>query len=147
MAKINIKTAIFTIMIFMFAWADISFSSEIQRSTLKIDNLSCSSCVNNIESRLKSNKAVKGMSADLREKVINIDHDISLSASQLTTMIAKAGYGATVIAEQKIKTDQVMSFSNNNYGPCGSGGCDLPSNNCNATRAAWKELYRRFINR
>lgn len=146
MAKNNIITGILILLLLLVS-AGISLSNDLQRSTLKIDNLSCTSCVNKIESSLKTNDAIKGMSADLQEKVIDIDHNSSLTALQLVKIINKAGYGATVITEKKILANQVMSFSKSNFSPCGSGGCDLPSNNCNATRAAWKELYRRFINR
>ena len=70
---------------------------------LAIDNMSCASCVNNIESTLKKHPAIDAVVINLLNNTGTVTYDdTSLSEEAMVTMVRNTGYDATVVrVEQK----------------------------------------------
>lgn len=123
--------------------ASSSHGSELQRLTMQVSNISCSSCVGRIESELKKLPGMVGMSTDLQKGIVEVDHSSSLDPEEIAQSIAKMGYPAQVLSTQAISPEEASVFSKGAVS-CGLGGCGGPKN-CGAAGSAWKDLYRRFI--
>lgn len=65
---------------------------------LKIEGMSCASCVNNIESKLNKNKAISSVSINLANEiaVINFDENI-INTSDIVKIIRSTGYDAKLL--------------------------------------------------
>ncbi len=118
-------------------------STTVQRSSFIVDNLSCTSCLANIEAKLKSVPGTLGMDADLRSGRVTVDHLSTLDDEQIAATISKLGYPATAdwtatVPEQSTRRfTRQSSFSTGCGGSGGSGGCG-GSGGSGAGPTAWK---------
>jgi copper chaperone CopZ len=137
------KIILVTIALFLITVS--AYGAELQRATFTVQNVSCRSCLSRIETELKKVPGIVGMSSDLQEGVLFIDHDSVVSAEQIINVIGMAGYTANIVESSMVDQSEVYYFSNTPVGRCGTGGCSTKG--CSASGAAWKELYKRFISR
>jgi copper chaperone CopZ len=130
----------------------VALAEDVQRTSYFVNNFSCSSCLENIEAKLKSLPGTIGMNADVQRGRITVDHRPDLSYERITSAITDIGYPATVewtatVPEQNIKrSSQERKYS----ARCGGGNCGVSSTatskrSCNATSASWKKLYTRYF--
>jgi copper chaperone CopZ len=121
-----------------------SHGADLQRSTLQVSNLSCLSCVVQIESELKKIPGMVGVTTDLRRGIVEADHGSVPTPAQIAEVITNTGYPAQVLSTRVISAKEATSFGNKAGSFCGPGGCSSPKN-CGAAGSAWKELYQRIF--
>jgi copper chaperone CopZ len=100
-------------------------ADTVKRSNFIVTNLSCTSCLANIEAELKSVPGTLGMDADLRSGRVTVDHLDSVDYEQIAARISKLGYPATVDWTANVPEQYTRRFapqSRYNSG-CSSGGC------------------------
>jgi len=100
---------------------------DLAETTLQVSNLSCGSCLNNIEAELSKSAGMVGMSADLGRGLVAIRHTAELSSDKIASAITGIGYPAKVLASQasNSKTPPALGNSGGNGGCCGSRGCGV----------------------
>ena len=125
----------------------IPVNKAVNRSTFEVSNLSCSSCLTNIEAKLKTMPQTIGMNAYLRKRVVIVDHQSDLNGNTIAGAITTLGYPAKVVSTTKISTQKSLAAGANsgtrNRTQAGSG-CNT-RRPCNATSASWKNLYNRYV--
>ena len=114
-------------------------ADTVKRSNFIVGNLSCTSCLANIEAELKGIPGTLGMDADLRSGRVTVDHLASVDYEQVAARISNLGYPTTVdwsatVPEQY--TRRFASQSRYNSG-CSSGGCGS-SGGSGAGLTAWQ---------
>lgn len=133
------------IIFLVFCSANLASGQELQRTTLKVSNLFCSSCLNVIETELKKIPGMTGLTADLKTGTVAADHGSKITGQQVAKIISNLGYDAQVVAQDNINQKDAVFFSKKPFARCGTGGCNTGGSGCNATASAWKELYRRYF--
>ena len=79
---------------------------------LKIDGISCASCVNNIESTLIKNKAIETITVNIMNDTGTVMYDPSvLDETQIIQMIQQTGYDAVVIDQHQTLQFQVEGMT------------------------------------
>jgi copper chaperone CopZ len=118
------------------------------RTTLRVSNLSCSSCLSNIAGELGKLSSTYGMNGYISRGIVIVDHAADLESSRIAAIISGHGYPAKSIDTTSIPAQKVYK-ANANSGP-GSQvvrtgiGCNS-SGPCNATAASWQQLYNLYI--
>ena len=109
--------------------------------------LSCSSCLTNIEAKLKTMPQTIGMNAYLRKGVVIVDHQSDLNGNTIAGAITTLGYPAKVVSTNKISAQEALATG----AKSGTGkkiltgsGCNTRGP-CNASSASWKNLYNRYV--
>mgnify|MGYP003573840167 FL=1 len=104
-------------------------NKALTETVLQVSNLSCGSCLNNIETELSKSDGMVGMNADLGRGLVAIKHTDELSAEMIATTITGIGYPAKVLATQAAtaKTPSALGNSTASSGcsGCGPRGCGL----------------------
>lgn len=124
-------------------------SGDATRTILQVTNLSCISCLANIEEALQSMPGTIGMIGDLAKGLVAVNHLDSLPADQIAAAISKIGYPARVVSStgKTTKKDGTTAARPSSIASrISSYNCNS-RRNCNATASAWKELYHKFIAR
>ncbi len=127
----------------------------IRRTSLLVKNLSCSSCLKEIEAELKKLPGPPGMSADLGRTIIWVDHRAELDCNRIAQIVSDLGYPAEVDWTAQLNRRYALTFatagqdggSNPSSGDCGSGsgGCGFSGGGgCGASASAWKQLFDRY---
>ena len=100
---------------------------DLTETVLQVSNLSCGSCLNNIEAELSKSAGMVGMNADLGKGLVAIKHTDELSAEKIASAITGIGYPAKVLASQASnpKTPPALGNSPSSGGCCGSRGCGV----------------------
>ena len=70
-------------------------------SVLRIDGMSCASCVGRVERALQKIDGVTGASVNLATEMANIHHTSMVDTDQLIAQVEQVGYQATVVQQQK----------------------------------------------
>jgi len=118
----------------------------VQRTSLIVKNLSCSSCLETIEAELKGLPGTIGMTADLQQGRVTVDHQPELDSEKIASTITNAGYPAeldwtaTVPDKNATRYQQRSRYSSQ----CSGGSCGSRSP-CNATASSWQKLYNRYF--
>lgn len=69
----------------------------IMKTTLRSNDLSCPSCVNNIESNLRNTEGVTNAKVHFNTGRIEVEHDSdTISEEELVEVVRQSGYEATV---------------------------------------------------
>jgi len=122
-------------------------NKSVNRTTFQISNLSCSSCLTNIEAKLKTMPQTIGMNAYLRKGVVIVDHNPALNGNSIAGAITTLGYPAKVVSTTKISAQKALAAGaksgKRNKIQAGSG-CNTRGP-CNASSASWKNLYNRYV--
>lgn len=133
------------------AWRAAPASGIINRTTLQVSNLTCSSCLASIAAALQQMPETFGMKGYLSRGVIIVDHTPSLDNSRIAAAITNLGYPARIVALNDVPAPKAFSS--------GGRGKRLPQNTlrtgsscnsrgpCNATVDSWQKLYQRYFSR
>jgi copper chaperone CopZ len=129
-----------------------ALADDLSRTTMKVSNLYCGSCLTHIDGTLKEMAEVVGMRGDLAQGIVQVDHQPSLAGAKIAAVITELGYPARIVSETKIAAQETFSSSpqerdaagccvvrSQSYG-CGSAGSQRYG--CGASSAAWKKLFR-----
>jgi copper chaperone CopZ len=134
--KVITTLSILLVSLFLAAYAS---GATMKRSNFTVGNLSCSSCLANIEAELRGMKGALGMAADLRRGRVIVDHIDTLSHEQIAAAITGLGYPAAMEWTATLPEQYTNRFAGQNrYGSgCSSGGCTTSGGNGTGT-ASWK---------
>jgi len=131
------------------AWKAAPASGSINRTTLQVSNLSCTSCLANIAAELGKLSDTYGMNGYLSRGVVIVDHAESLENSRIAAIITDLGYPARVMATNEIPAQKAFTTTRSPGSPekavRSSSGCNS-NGPCNATAASWQKLYKRYFN-
>ncbi len=124
----------------------IPVNKALNRTTFQVSNLSCSSCLTNIEAKLKTMPETIGMNGDTQRGVVTIDHQSALNGNTIAAAITTLGYPAKVVSTTKISARKALAAgakSGTRNRTLAGSGCNSKRRPCNATAASWKNLYNR----
>lgn len=132
------------------SWKAPPASGTISRTTLRVSNLSCTSCLSNIAAELGKLSTTYGMNSYLSRGVVIVDHAAGLESSRIAAIISGLGYPAKAIETAKIPAQKAYKATINN-GPGGrvvrtGSGCNSRGP-CNATSSSWQKLYNRYLSK
>lgn len=101
------------------------YGGTVKRTSLQVDNLSCTSCLAAIKEGLMGLAGALGMTGDLRAGIVIVDHEPALAGETIAKTITGIGYPATVDWTADIAADKASNFGNASRfaGGCG-GGCN-----------------------
>ncbi len=136
--KILICSAIILFTVFTFSSAE---AENLQRTIMKVDKLTCGSCLTRINNKLGQLEGFVGIRANLRQSLVAVDHRNPLESKKIAYEISSIGYPAKIISESEVDEKKALSGNDGNRrSGCGSksGGC------CGSGSSAWKELYNRL---
>ncbi len=121
-------------------------AGPVTRTTMQVANLSCSSCLANIEAELQGMAGTVGMTGDLAKGIVTVDHLDTVASADIAAAISRLGYPARIVSTAGSANRQNKPTAGRKpvYGSRFSGA-NCSRNNCNATASAWKKLYRRYI--
>jgi copper chaperone CopZ len=130
------------------AWKKTPASGTINRTTLQVSNLSCTSCLTNIGTELQKLSETFGMNGYLSRGIVIVDHEDSLESSRIAAIISDLGYPARPLSTNEISAQNGFR-ANPEAGTRAQGsrpsiGCNSKGP-CNATSAAWQKLYNRYF--
>jgi copper chaperone CopZ len=132
------------------AWKAAPASGTMNRTTLRVGNLSCTSCLSNIAAELGRLSSTYGMKGYLSRGIVIVDHADDLEGSRIEAIISDLGYPAkavetATISARKTYKANVSTRSGGQVIRPGSG-CNS-SGSCNATSSSWKKVYKRYISK
>jgi len=81
----------------------------VQRTIMKVDKLTCGSCLATINQKLNTIEGVVGMGANLSRGLVAVDHTKVLESKKIAEAISSIGYPATVLSVTEI--DSSKSFA------------------------------------
>jgi copper chaperone CopZ len=122
-------------------------SGKVSRTIMQVANLSCTSCLANIEEALRTIPGTIGMIGDLNKGLVAVDHLVSLSGDQVAAAISDIGYPARIVSSSgntNGKDAKTESKASSIASRISSYGCNR-RRNCTATASAWKQLYRKYV--
>lgn len=103
---------------------------DLLETTLQVSNLSCGSCLANIEGELRQYEGMAGMNADLARGIVVVSHTEELSPQKIAASLSGIGYPAKVVVSQaaggKIPGNPTFQQGSGGCGGCGPRGCGLP---------------------
>jgi copper chaperone len=130
------------------AWKDAPAEGSINRTTLQVSNLTCTSCLSNIAAELSKLSETYGMQGFLSRGIVIVDHTDSLENSRIAAVISGLGYPARVLATNEVPAQKAFTSTPRPGGPGqavrSGGGCNSKGP-CNATSASWQKLYNRYF--
>ena len=130
------------------AWKDAPAEGSINRTTLQVSNLTCTSCLSNIAAELSKLSETYGMQGFLSRGIVIVDHTESLENSRIAAVISGLGYPARVLATNEVPAQKAFTSTPRPGGPGqavrSGGGCNSKGP-CNATSASWQKLYNRYF--
>jgi len=119
-------------------------AEKLSRTTLKVSNLYCGSCLSHIDTRLKEIPEVTGMTGDLRQGSVTINHKPSIEGSKLAGIITQLGYPAEVVSEAQVEDkDSFTSSRQPSSGNSCCGGETGTYRGCGASAESWKQLFKK----
>jgi len=128
--------------------ASIPVNKTVNRTIFQVNNLSCTSCLADIEEKLKTMPGTIGINGDAQKGVVTIDHESALNGAAIAAAITSLGYPAKVVSTTKISARKALAAGAKS-GPrnrtVAGSGCTSRKEPCNATSAAWKNLYKRYV--
>jgi len=139
MNKNNKIIAVLSTLLLVLVFAVQANSTTVQRSSFIVNNLSCTSCLANIEAELKTMPGTLGMDADIRSGRVTVDHLSTIAYEQIADSISKLGYPATVDWTGTLPEKNSNKFAQQSKyrSGCSSGGCGV-SGGAGAGPTAWK---------
>ncbi|MBF7095571.1 copper ion binding protein [Alkalibacter mobilis] len=64
----------------------------MNKTVIKVEGMSCSHCVNSVETAVGAIDGVSGVAVDLEGKTVTVDHDSSVTLDNLKDAIEGQGY-------------------------------------------------------
>jgi copper chaperone CopZ len=125
----------------------IPVNQAVNRTTFQVSNLSCTSCLANIEEKLKTMPQTIGMNGYLRKGVVIVDHQAELNGNNIAAAITTLGYPAKVVSTSKIPAQKALAARTKSGARRTLAGsvCNSRRGPCNASSASWKNLYNKFV--
>lgn len=130
------------------AWKKAPETGTVNRTTLQVGNLSCTSCLANIATELSKLSDTYGMNGYLSRGIVIVDHAETLENNRIAAIISDLGYPARALSTNEIPAQKTFTAA------AGSGtsgqavrqgsGCNSKGP-CNATSASWQKLYNRYF--
>ena len=129
-------------------WKAPPSSGSISRTTLQVNNLTCTTCLNNIAAELRQLPDTYGMKGYLSRGVVIVDHTSTMDNKKIAAAISNLGYPARIVALNDVPAQKSLSAAGSNNSPqkpvrTGSG-CNSRGP-CNATAGSWQKLYNRYF--
>jgi copper chaperone CopZ len=129
-----------------------ALAAGLNRTTLEVRNISCGSCLSQINTALTALDGFSGISADLYQGKVTIDHQTTLSPSEISRTITGLGYPARILKETEVNLDTEPMAGQANQGDqekwyskgVGNSGCNT-SHSCGGTASAWQEFYSKYF--
>ena len=131
-------------------WKTPPARSTVSRTTLKVSNLSCTSCLSNIAAELSKLPNTYGMAGYLSRGIVIVDHAVDLKGKRIAAIISGLGYPARPVAANYIPAQKSFAPNpgRNSLNPEVRQGSGCSSSGpCNATAASWQKLYTRYFTR
>jgi len=116
-------------------------AAAVDRTSLRVQNLTCSACLTRIAAGLKAVVGVKGMRADLEQGLLAVDHETAVPAEKIAATITALGYPAQIILSAPTAPATASAFQNSGGGCCPNDAAGP----CRAASASWRELFRRYF--
>ncbi len=123
---IGLITATVILSISLVTAKNINTDKEVERSFFQVENLTCGSCIVEIEKELKTHVGIVSLAADLSMKLVAIDHTPDLSKEQIAAAITKTGYTAKALTKKElfILSEKAVTAAEQQGSSCGiSGKC------------------------
>ena len=120
---------------------------DTTRSTFKVENLSCGSCLSKINYQLQGLDGMVSMDADLWKGLVMVDHKEPLTGEEIASIISDLGYPATLLDESEaaeLNQEPEDQGQNQNYAKSGCGGCGSRGGGCAGSSSTWKQLYKQY---
>jgi copper chaperone CopZ len=132
--------AIFGLFLAPFAYG----GDDLQRTTLHVAQMRCSSCLRVFDGELRKVSGITGMTARFSERAVVVDHEEEIAAEEIAARITGLGYPATVLSSQVISRKEASRFQRAGFG-AGAGRCN--PGGASPVAESWKELRRRLFKR
>lgn len=97
----------------------------VNRTLMKVDKLTCGSCLSAISQKLNTFDGMVGLGADLGQALVAVDHTKALESSKIAEAITSIGYPAKILSMTEIDSKKAFISQNtrqNGGGCCGSAG-------------------------
>lgn len=129
------------------AWKDAPPGGTVNRTTLQVSNLSCSSCLANIAAELQKIPGTYGMNGYLSRGIVIVDHSDALDNNIIAAAISKLGYPARILALNEIPVQKAFCTNSETAAsaPSATTSSCYSKGPCNATAASWIKLYNRYF--
>jgi len=124
-------------------------AAGLNRTTLEVKNLNCGFCLSKISNTLTSLDGFEGMSADLYKREVVIDHQPTLSGSDISEAVTALGYPSRVLRETVVDTDAGDTTAKTGLEKwyskgVGCSGC-AASYSCGGTASTWQAFYTKYF--
>jgi len=135
----NSTITVLNFLLFLLFFTAQANSATVQRSNFIVSNLSCTSCLANIEAELKGMEGTLGMDADLRAGRVTVDHLSSLNYERIGAAMTNLGYPAEMEWTATLPEQNTNRFAEQSRyrSGCSSGGCGV-SGGAGGGQTAWK---------
>lgn len=113
-------------------------ATEVGTTAMRVKNITCSSCLLEIGSRLRQLEGYEGVDADLNHGLLFLKHRPVLDENAVAAYLTTMGYPADIISMKKaeeIRKTRAASRATAKKGCCDKG--------CGASSSAWRELMNR----
>jgi len=90
------------------------FAADVTKSTLKVEGMTCDTCVEKITTELQKVDGVKKVTVDLEAGQATIEHEDASFAS-LSSAIVKAGFTSSTDESKKFELDEKEGKSCSEY--------------------------------
>jgi len=74
----------------------------VKRTIMKVDKLTCGSCLAAINQKLNTFDGIIGLGADLRRGLVGVDHAKTLESKKIAEAITSIGYPAKILSVTEI---------------------------------------------
>ena len=120
------------------------WAEAAKRSTFEVRNLSCGSCLALINGALEELDGFEGMSADLWDKKVFVEHAADLQAEEIAKVITDIGYPAEVVAVENSNPEDKPAADDRSFTQ--SGGCSgCGPTGCGAAASSWQAFYQKYF--
>jgi copper chaperone CopZ len=124
-------------------------AAGLNRTVLEVKSLNCDFCLSKIGAALADLDGFAGMSADLYQREVVIDHQPTLSGSDISEAVTALGYPAKVLRETVLEPDSGAVTNQAGQGKwyskgVGCSGCAV-SHSCGGTASAWQAFYSKYF--
>jgi copper chaperone CopZ len=128
----------------VFVAVGLANENGLRRTTLRVAEMRCSSCLRVIDAELRRIPGLVGMTGTFSPAQVVVDHEAAVAAEEIAAIITGVGYQATIVASQPIREEQAHRFQRAGFG-AGAGCCN--PGGASPVAESWKELRRRFLPR
>lgn len=96
-----------------------------KQTTLQVSNLSCGSCLYNIEAELTKLDGMFGMQGDLARGLVTVSHTEALVSGKIAAVITDLGYPARVLEGEVAGGKVADTGAYSGCRGCGPRGCGI----------------------